>query len=115
MAAESLECDVDKIIVFGADSDASPYDSGSYASSTTYVTGKACEGLKENLCKLAASFYRVNMNLVFTDKSVKNLKTNEEVLLFDLATKSMCGNEIPVQVTMSFFTSFTTTIYGWNG
>ena len=53
MAAESLECDIDKIIVFGADSDASPYDSGSYASSTTYVTGKAvlkaCEGLKENL------------------------------------------------------------------
>ena len=106
MAAESLECDVDKIIVFGADSDASPYDSGSYASSTTYVTGKAvlkaCEGLKENLCKLAAEILQCEYDeLVFTDKSVKNLKTNEEVLLFDLATKSMCGNEIPVQVTMS--------------
>lgn len=106
MAAESLECDVDKIIVFGADSDASPYDSGSYASSTTYVTGKAvlkaCEGLKENLCKLAAEILQCEYDeLVFTGKSVKNLKTNEEVLLFDLATKSMCGNEIPVQVTMS--------------
>ena len=34
-------------IVSGADTDTSPYDSGSYASSTTYVTGtavvKACE------------------------------------------------------------------------
>ena len=32
MAAEELECDVDNIVVFGADTDASPYDSGSYAS-----------------------------------------------------------------------------------
>ena len=31
----------DDVAVFGADTDASPYDSGSYASSTTYVTGKA--------------------------------------------------------------------------
>lgn len=43
MAAECLECDIDDIIVYGADSDSSPYDSGSYASSTTYVTGKAVE------------------------------------------------------------------------
>ena len=43
IAAEVLECPLDKVIVFGADTDASPYDSGSYASSTTYVTGKATE------------------------------------------------------------------------
>ena len=41
IAAECLECSVDNIVVYGADSDSSPYDSGSYASSTTYVTGKA--------------------------------------------------------------------------
>lgn len=41
MAAECLECDVDDITVVGADTDTSPYDSGSYASSTTYITGKA--------------------------------------------------------------------------
>ena len=35
MAAECLDCDVDHIVVFGADTDISPYDSGSYASSTT--------------------------------------------------------------------------------
>ena len=46
------------MIVFGADSDASPYDSGSYASSTTYVTGKAvekaCLELKDHLCHIGA-------------------------------------------------------------
>ena len=35
MAAEVLDCDADQISVFGADTDASPYDSGSYASSTS--------------------------------------------------------------------------------
>ena len=45
IAAEVLECSVEEIIVLGADTDSSPYDSGSYASSTTYVTGKAVEQL----------------------------------------------------------------------
>ena len=43
IAAEVLDCELDDIMVFGADTDVSPYDSGSYASSTTYVTGKAVE------------------------------------------------------------------------
>ena len=43
IAAEVLECPIDAITVLGADTDSSPYDSGSYASSTTYLTGKATE------------------------------------------------------------------------
>ena len=43
IAAEVLDCSVDDINVFRADTDISPYDSGSYASSTTYITGKAVE------------------------------------------------------------------------
>ena len=43
IAAEVLECPLDNVTVLGADTDSSPYDSGSYASSTTYVTGKAVE------------------------------------------------------------------------
>ena len=41
IAAEALECPLDNITTLSADTDWSPYDSGSYASSTTYVTGKA--------------------------------------------------------------------------
>ena len=58
IAAEVLDCPLDNIAVFGADTDTSPYDSGSYASSTTYVTGKATEKcamkLREQICKLGA-------------------------------------------------------------
>ena len=41
MVAEMMECDISAVTVYSADTDFSPYDSGSYASSTTYVTGKA--------------------------------------------------------------------------
>ena len=41
IAAEVLECGLDDITVYGADTDTTPYDSGSYASSTAYVTYKA--------------------------------------------------------------------------
>ena len=53
MAADCLDCDVDDISVRGVDTDQSPYDTGSYASSTTYVTGgavvKTCAELREKI------------------------------------------------------------------
>ena len=68
MAAECMECPLEDIEVFGADTDSSPYDSGSYASSTTYLTGKAveeaCEKLKRNLCKIAAGMMDCQENEV---------------------------------------------------
>ena len=58
IAAETLGCSVDDIAVLGADTDYSPYDSGSYASSTTFITGKAveeaCLELKERIRTVAA-------------------------------------------------------------
>ncbi len=41
MAAESLQVSLDQINVYSADTDVTPYDDGSYASSSTYVTGTA--------------------------------------------------------------------------
>lgn len=41
MAAETLHCPLERITVDGVDTDHSPFDTGSYASSTTYVTGTA--------------------------------------------------------------------------
>ena len=55
IAADCLNCDLDNIIVYGSDTDVSPYDSGSYASSTAYITGgavvKACDSLKKRILK----------------------------------------------------------------
>ncbi|MDO4961272.1 MAG: molybdopterin-dependent oxidoreductase [Eubacteriales bacterium] len=71
MAAEVLECDVDRIAVFGADTDASPYDSGSYASSTTYITGmatvKAANELRERICRIGADMLGLTLDEVEFD------------------------------------------------
>ena len=106
IAAECLECSVDNIAVFGADSDASPYDSGSYASSTTYVTGKAveqaCTQLKEQICAIAAQMLGCPAGeLEFAGDRVRRLDGGGEVTLAEIAAKSMCGNPIAVQATSS--------------
>ncbi|MEH0021777.1 MAG: molybdopterin cofactor-binding domain-containing protein [Desulfobacter sp.] len=58
MAAEVLCCDMDRIIVSQVDTDHSPYDTGSYASSTTFVTGtsvvKAGKALIRKITREAA-------------------------------------------------------------
>ena len=104
MAAECLNCSVDDIEVYGADTDSSPYDSGSYASSTTYITGKAvemaCEELKGNLCKIAAGMLECEESEVeFTGEGVRKLDGSGFVSRFDIATKSMANNEIAAQTT----------------
>ena len=106
IAAECLECSVDNIAVFGADSDASPYDSGSYASSTTYVTGKAveqaCTQLKEQICAIAAQMLDCPAGeLEFAGDRVRRLDGRGEAALAEIAAKSMCGNPIAVQATSS--------------
>lgn len=58
MAAEVLDCDISSIATLTADTDVTPYDPGSYASSSTYVTGgaviKAAAELKKNILLAAA-------------------------------------------------------------
>ena len=57
MAADCLDTDMKNIVVFSVDTDISPYDSGSYASSTTYATGnaviQACGELRKKSTLLA--------------------------------------------------------------
>ncbi len=106
MAAECLDCDIDNITVFGADSDISPYDSGSYASSTTYITGKAvekaCEKMRINLCKIAAKMLECDESqLEFLGDKIAKEDNSASVSLVDISNKAMCGNDIPTQITES--------------
>ena len=90
MAADCLECDVDDIVVHGVDTDQSPYDTGSYASSTTYVTGgavlKTCESLKKRIFEEASKKLNCPIEkLEFDGKRVYSLEENKEISLKDLA------------------------------
>ena len=104
--ADTLETDIDNIAVYGVDTDTSPYDSGSYASSTTYLTGmaavKAAELLKEKMFELASKKLSVDASsLDFDGKRIFSVEQEKEISLFDLATASMANNEIALEVTYS--------------
>ena len=104
MVAEHMECPVDAVSVFGADTDASPYDSGSYASSTTYVTGmaveKACTQLKERLCAIAAEELGCNAaELRFEGGCVRHEATGRTVSLPEIAAKSQCNCRLAPEAT----------------
>ena len=93
MAAECMDCDVDDVAVFGADTDASPYDSGSYASSTTYITGKAvekaCAELKEKICAIAAEMMDCDpADVVFAGRQVRRAGTGQAVSLEEIGCKT---------------------------
>ena len=104
IAAESLECDIYNITVLAADTDSSPYDSGSYASSTTYVTGKAvcnaCEKLIDIMKKEGAKALGLSVDEVdFDGKRV--FGKDKEISTADLAVKSQCGTKTALEVTVS--------------
>ena len=106
MAAECLDCDLDDIAVSGADTDTSPYDSGSYASSTTYVTGmavtRAGEELKKRIVRQAAKMLKCEVDEVDFDGHIaRSDKTGEEVTLAAIGAGAMCGSDIALQVTES--------------
>ena len=107
IAADCLDCDVDDIVVYGVDTDISPYDSGSYASSTAYVTGnatiKACTELKLKICAIGARILEVEADAVDFDGKVVYVKGAEEknVTLKDISTKNMCGCELTLEVSAS--------------
>ena len=107
MAAEVLDCEPDQIVVFGADTDASPYDSGSYASSTTYVTGMATQNaameLRENMMKIGAELLGCTLDEVeFDGEKVYLVDGDRSVSLADIAVKSQVNNRIPVDVTATY-------------
>ena len=105
IAAEVLECDFDNITVFGADTDTSPYDSGSYASSTTYVTGKAVEKcalkLRGQICKLGAEMLGCDEAAVNFDGRQVYVEADPEkkVSLDDVVITSMNGHDVALEAT----------------
>lgn len=98
VAADCLECDMDQIVVHGTDTDVSPYDSGSYASSTMYLTGmavvKACKEMREKILNKGAQYLSCEKeSLEFDGKRVYQRSGELEMSLKDIGNRVMCFNE----------------------
>lgn len=102
MAAEMLDCALEDVVVSGADTDTSPYDSGSYASSTTFVTGraveKACSELREKICAAAGELMGVSgEDLIFDGKTVSTPDGLHSVTLAEIAEHSQNGGTLALE------------------
>jgi len=73
MAAEVLGVTDKKVIVYSSDTDLTPYDTGAYASSTTYVSGHsvriAAEKMRDEILRKARSFFGEE-DVVFDGKMI---------------------------------------------
>ena len=96
MACEILETNIDKINVISADTDVVPYDPGSYASSTTYVTGmavvKACNILRDKIIEVGARKLDVDKEYVDFDGEYVYCECSK-ISLFDIAIDFTVGPE----------------------
>lgn len=96
MVAECMDCDVDQVVTSSLDTDHAPYDTGSYASSTTYVTGmavvKVCEKLRNSILEAAAGFFNVDKeDIEFDGKKINTLDHAHEMSLAEFADTCFNG------------------------
>ncbi|AFQ42873.1 xanthine dehydrogenase family protein molybdopterin-binding subunit [Desulfosporosinus meridiei] len=97
IAADALEVPMEMIIINAGDTDTSPYDPGSYASSTTYLAGsaviKAAEELRGKILEQGALFLGVSVEDVELDGlAVRSLREEKDISFAKLAELTVLGN-----------------------
>lgn len=106
MAADCLDTDMKNIVVFSVDTDISPYDSGSYASSTTYATGnaviQACGELRKRIHAFGAQMLGVSAADSDFDGEKVRTEDGKEVTLQQIAGKATCGVCSELQVVKEY-------------
>jgi len=97
IAAETLSVPVDNILVYTSDTDLTPFDTGAYASSTTYISGgavlDAAKQVKAQILKVAAEMLDAKSEtLLCSDGKVSipdgKIVTYEQISLYSLYQKN---------------------------
>ena len=98
IAAECLEIPAEQVVTAQVDTDTSPYDSGSYASSTAFLTGGAVykcamgliEVIRAEACR-QKGWQKEDTD--YHDGLVEHIPTGERITLAELAYPSECGGK----------------------
>lgn len=101
IAAETLGVPVEKITVYSSDTDFTPFDSGAYASSTTYLSGAAvkecAEKVRSQILNIACSIWGVDpdakQRMILENSEVKLVEHNKKLSLAEIALYSMYERE----------------------
>jgi len=109
IAAEELSTTLDKMIVCSSDTDRTPFDVGAYASSTTYITGRAVKKCATKIKKQIIQVAREIMNsrdneLYIQDSKVIDEKENKSVTFSEVCYHAMyTQNQFQIQADASEF------------
>jgi CO/xanthine dehydrogenase Mo-binding subunit len=103
VAAEVLGCVPEDVVVTSSDTDFTPFDYGAYASSTTYISGravkKAAEEAKEGLLYWGAKMLDESPDVLETGNGgVYSEATGESVTLEAIGYESIYGDEEREQI-----------------
>lgn len=105
IAAETLGVEAPEVIVYAGDTDLCPFDSGAYASSTTYVSGGAVKKAAEAVLKLILEVAGRMLN-----EDPKNLhcearrvisSSGKEISLAEVALQAFYKEKFQIEVTAS--------------
>lgn len=107
IAAEELLTSVDKVIPYSSDTDLTPFDTGAYASSTTFVSGnavlKAAKTMKSRLIEEAALAFNKTIDEIEFDGETFKTKSNESISLKALSNQLYYNhNQKQLMVTESY-------------
>lgn len=112
IASEVLDTPVEKIIVTSSDTDHTPFDTGAYASSTTYLSGHAVRkcalNIKEQVLKVGADLLGISVSEAEVDdfrvvaKATKGKEKPAEVSFAEICQSSLYQkNQFQIQATAS--------------
>jgi len=95
IAAEVLGVGLDHIVVYSSDTDFTPFDTGAYASSTTYVTGKAVERaaleVKEQIRQVGAAMLKADSATLAVGDGRVTAPGGRSVTLAEVCTRAYYG------------------------
>ncbi len=103
IAAETLGVHINKVIVYSSDTDLTPFDTGAYASSTTYVSGNAVHRaalhMREMLIEEAAVVFGVDVESIDFDGATFTNKEDEKTITLEKLANRITYNEDQKQLT----------------
>lgn len=108
IAAKALNTDMENVSIVSGDTDSCPYDTGAYASCTTFLTGnaivKACNNIEKIIIAKAKKYLKVDSkNMLLEKNCVRNLENNEIISLKQLGIDSAVGPEADMIIAHSTF------------
>ncbi|MDY0001006.1 MAG: molybdopterin-dependent oxidoreductase [Polyangia bacterium] len=106
IAAETLNTDVEQMIVLSSDTDITPFDVGAYASSTTYLSGmavqKAAAGVRRQILEVASQILELPMESLHTANGAVLGPDGKSVSFSEVAIRSLYGkNQHQIQAVAS--------------